>query len=904
MRAIAAPRSGGPWQSLAAMTSVTDAVWERVRGGRHVALVGLGMPTLPGDIRAIRVSCDGPPSTFGPLALAQRRIEAVLGESEGLPLAALARSRVVSGLRRHLFGELSHGGADAGFVEVANRLVDSTEQRTLLIFDVVEAADDATLATLRDLLQRPAWLRLPMLLVFRSRQPGGMAGILLDTLLRVEGFSAVVQAGAPASEGTEVGKRIPWQGLPDETIEVLRAGAVIGAGFEIELVARLLDLSPLKVLLRLQAAADAGAPLEDRGEGRIYVDHVWRKSLRATVLPSLAKFWHQRLAGLLSDDGELEEEQSDAMEAGAGLVGEIADRQFLEGIVANAPRGEAEVLIEAQRPADTVVSGPRRPSALGEDPAPVSSPAASTGAGVASRPKASPASSTAAAAKASAEQNVAATSTGAPLEPSKERSSERSSERPSERPSGPEEDAVRGAAKRASSSARAAARGEPGAAASTSAGGGEVRGSAAPTSGQETAVGGAASASPGSSAELGGSAGRPTVPADRSKSAHRSRRHRRPRDPARAAAHLTAAGDRDAAAQRYVEAAQDATLAGADGHALAHARRALTLLGELPMSTKRRRLAIAARLEVARVEWRSAAAHPNLSLDRAMETAVGARDLLSDEDPPELRAQVAQTLAGIGYDRGDLRSLEQALAALTSASRALMAAGDPLGAASLLNDQAAIYIRLGDPVRALHLLGESRAIFERREEDEPLAMSELAETHHLYARVPLHARVQAGRERDALLMGLDHGLIAEKLYSRLDDRRELARVWETMGRLELRRGQRERAADRLSAALEAQQTLGDAIGLARTSASLSELLAAQGRIEGSLRLLAASIAVNREKASHAGLAFNRQALAKIKALVGERGSGLCAAVEGELLAAEKLLGRRPLPPGVEVGSAG
>ncbi|MCB9700927.1 MAG: hypothetical protein H6711_03425 [Myxococcales bacterium] len=287
-----------------------------------------------------------------------------------------------------------------------------------------------------------------------------------------------------------------------------------------------------------------------------------------------------------------------------------------------------------------------------------------------------------------------------------------------------------------------------------------------------------------------------------------------------------------------------------------------------------------------------------------MATAEAARELLTDDDPPELRAQVAQVLAGIGYDRGDLRSLEQALAALTSASRALMAAGDPLGAASLLNDQAAIYIRLGDPVQALHLLGESRKVFEARGEDEPLAIVELAETHHLYARVPLHARVQAGRERDALLMGLDHALIAEKLYTRLDDRRERARVWETMGRLELRRGQRERAAQRLSAALEAQQALGDALGLARTSAALAELLAAQGRLDGALRLLAASIAVNREKGSHVGLAYNRRALAGIAPLVPEEARPLVSAVERELRAAEKLLGRRPLPPGLEVGSEG
>ncbi|MCB9700926.1 MAG: hypothetical protein H6711_03420 [Myxococcales bacterium] len=345
----------------------SEGIWERIRGGRHGALVGLAMPAVPGDIRAIRVSCDVPPSTFGPLLEARRRIEAVLGED--VPLVSQARERVVSGLRRHLFGELPQTGTDAVLVEVANRLAQQCDRNSVLIFDVVEAADEATLATLRELLLRPHWLRLPMLLVFRTRHPTGLAGALLDTLLRVEGFAAVIQA---REERTEVA-RVSWQGLRPEIIEVLRAGAVIGAGFEVELVARLLEISPLEVLLRLQAAADTGAPIEDRGEGRIHLSEAWIRGLRDGILPSLARLWHHRLGALLAGgEGEDEGERvSDAMEAAAGLVGGPADRELLAEVRAEAAAVDArdEARTEPRAP-DTVVSAPRRPSLLEEVPAP------------------------------------------------------------------------------------------------------------------------------------------------------------------------------------------------------------------------------------------------------------------------------------------------------------------------------------------------------------------------------------------------------------------------------------------------------------------------------------------------------------------------------------------------------
>ncbi|MCA9663660.1 MAG: hypothetical protein KC486_35345, partial [Myxococcales bacterium] len=251
-----------------AKNSTIDGVWERIRGGRHAALVGMEPPAIPDDLRAIRIRCDAPPSTFGPLLEARRGIEAVLGDE--VPLVAQARERVFSGLRRHLFGDLPQTGADAVLVEVANRLAQHSEHPAVLVFEAVEEADEATLASLRELILRPHWLRLPMLLVFRTRAPTGLAGGLLDALLRVEGYTAAVQAGddaAPKKKAREAG----FDRLPPEVRAVLRAGALVGAGFEVALVARLLEISPVDVLLRLQVARDFGVPLEDQGDGRIYL---------------------------------------------------------------------------------------------------------------------------------------------------------------------------------------------------------------------------------------------------------------------------------------------------------------------------------------------------------------------------------------------------------------------------------------------------------------------------------------------------------------------------------------------------------------------------------------------------------------------------------------------------------
>jgi tetratricopeptide (TPR) repeat protein len=256
---------------------------------------------------------------------------------------------------------------------------------------------------------------------------------------------------------------------------------------------------------------------------------------------------------------------------------------------------------------------------------------------------------------------------------------------------------------------------------------------------------------------------------------------------------------------------------------------------------------------------------------------------------------VATLLASVCYDLGDLKSLERALHELTEASRALLASGDALGAARLLNDQAAVYVRLGDPVRASHLLEESRRVFERQAGADPIAAAELAETYHLLARLPLHVAARPGREADALAMGRDYAQAAEAAYRRLGAARELTRVWETMGRIEMRAERLEPAMRSLTAALEAQRELGDVLGLARTTAALAELLARSEQAENALQLLAESIHLNVEKGSPIGLAYNRRSLEALARSVPPQLTGLHREVYRKLSAAEASLGRIKLP---------
>ena len=837
-----------------------DELWERVRAGRHTAVLGLppGEPAASPELCLVRVRCDVPHGTLGPLHEAQRKVEHLLGSAE--PLLEQARHHVVEGLRRRLLGDPPAQALEGALVEVYNRLAQLSDRPAALVFEAVEAADEATLATLRRILTRPGWLKLPLVITFRTTEPTGAAAMLLATLRAAAGPEGVLRVDAVTVPPEALAASVPaytWRALPPEVLRVLRAGALVGPGFEAALVAELLSIDTLDVLEALQRAADAGVPVEDLRDGRFHLPEALLDALRASMLPSLMIAWHQRLAELL---GGLEAEAEAPEEVEHPEIF-APTRRAAERELAGAPgsQGSSSAAPEPVHPPQPPQQPPQPP-----EPVRASEPAPPT--------------------DASADGNGPPTQRGAHAAPVAvaPRSAERSE--PTQ-PRWPYEELFHHASESQGAPATILDALPP-----------PPRFPAEPP--PSMAQGPRAIPSPS-----------PTEPAAASRRARaveagpRSASAGARADDARAAGHLAAAGELDAGAERYFAAAQQAVAMGAYPQAFAYLSKALAILEALPTSAapRRRRLRARVLLELGRLKWQASGPvtqgsdglEPAFTLAGALEAVEAARAALNAEDPPELAAEAAQLVAGICYDVGDLPALTRALDELTAASRLLLGAGDPTGAARLLNDQAAVYVRLGDPVRAMHLLTESRKIFEERAPGDATAALEMAETDHLFARIPLHVPSRPGRESDALTMGLDHALAAERAYQRVDARRELGRVWETMGRLELRKGRLDRARRRLTAALEIGEAIGDLVGLARSTAALSELLAADGRPEQALRVLSDSVALNVEKGSPIGLAFNRRALDALGRGLGP--SAEAAEVERRLVAAEAVLGRMKLP---------
>jgi hypothetical protein len=69
-----------------------------------------------------------------------------------------------------------------------------------------------------------------------------------------------------------------------------------------------------------------------------------------------------------------------------------------------------------------------------------------------------------------------------------------------------------------------------------------------------------------------------------------------------------------------------------------------------------------------------------------------------------------------------------------------------------------------------------------------IAIEEMAETDHLFARLLLHVQMRPGREAEAYAMGQEHAQAAAQAYQRLGQPQKLARAWESLGRIELQRG--------------------------------------------------------------------------------------------------------------------
>jgi chemotaxis protein histidine kinase CheA len=914
--------------------------WERARRGQHTVVLGLPLAEPPQDLRVVRVSCDVPLTTLGPLLEARSRIERILGTEA--PLVEMARSRVLTGLRRHLLGDLPSVTSEGSLVDVCNRF--AALGPSALELEAADSADPASLDMLRHILSRPGWLRLPVVLVMRAEPQSAAASALVDAVRAFCGDDAVL-GSAPAAEaaspGTEAAVPDPapaagaaaaavlfdLRALPADVLRVLRSVAIAGSGCEAQLLAAMLETSELSVLDALQRAADLGVTIEDRGEGRFYLPEHMIGAFRASILPSLATMLHRRVADTLAKGQvpmlsavpplHVEPELSTGEERpGVGNAWEVMQAEP-PSTPGPSRQDEAQAAQESAALAagEARIAAERAMARAAEEAAAAAEQAAAT----AAEAKAAIHAAKQSMARAIEEDAIAASERAAARAADGEasRAAEEAAARAADEAVS---QAVREAASHAADQAMAsaaeenAARREAEVAAERAVeraqreiadDGGRAPTYYKPFTGEARPEATAAehpsrwaSARAGETRESvrprGGAPNEAREPAHARRGAPGEARID---DDARAARHLAAAGDPEAAIERYFEAAQKAAVAAAYPQAVAHAQSALALLERMPPTERRRLQRVQILLQAGRVLWHGAGPDDSFTLPGALRVLESARALLHPGDAADIVADVATTIAGVLYEIGDLASLTRSLDELAIASRALAEAGEPHAAARLFNDQASVYIRLGDPVRAAHLLAESRKIFEEAAKTDPIAMVEMAETDHLFARILLSVPARPGREDDALSMGIDHALAAERAFRRLGAPREVGRVLETMGRLELRKRRLSRAADRITAAVQIQESVGDVMGLAGSTAALSEVLAAGGRMREALSLLGDSIVLHFEKGSPLGLALNRRAL---QALAEDEAAQRSAAdllreVAARLTSAEKVLGRVTVP---------
>lgn len=193
------------------------------------------LPDPPATLHLPRVSCEVAPAALRPLLEARRLTEAVLGDIRKPEKAKSSR-------RRSLFGDTPERATEAVVVELWNQLARQKGVRWVVVFDAVEQAARTTRPwpRWRRFVCRPGWMQLPLLLVFHG-EPSGAAAELL-AVVRSTGEEAAL-AGEAQPEGDA--EAFPWRTLPPEVLRVLRAGALIGPGFETRIVADLLAQEPL-----------------------------------------------------------------------------------------------------------------------------------------------------------------------------------------------------------------------------------------------------------------------------------------------------------------------------------------------------------------------------------------------------------------------------------------------------------------------------------------------------------------------------------------------------------------------------------------------------------------------------------------------------------------------------------
>lgn len=653
-----------------------------------------------------------------------------------------------------------------------------------------------------------------------------MVGPVAELARRLQRADAVVRMGDAPPPSATPDAPGP---LSAQAARAVRAGAVVGEAFEAGLLAQLLDQDELRVLEALQEAHDAGVPLEDLGDGCFRLAPEQVEALRGQLLPSLSRAWNRRIAELLTAS-----EGADLPEPIEVTENPSSASRLPSSRVRGGPSGRVRV--------DVTESW--------------STPA---------QPEPAPAEET---------ESVDVNELQRPTE-----GTESVSEL--QRPAGPELQPEIADPARSPVGLAVESWTEP-----------------APAPSAEDveiplAVEGWTS-SPEPAAEARAPQRGPLAvegwteaPAFGPRS---ERRRPREAEEARAAGHFAEAGELEEAVERYLAAVRGAPLYALP-QTLSWLSTAEALLNALPETPRRLSLRARVEMERGRLRWLGAGQGPELHLDGALDSLERAGALLVRAGGEErLRATLRTLIAQVCYDRGDPASLERALSELSEAARELQAMGDARAAARLLNDQAAVWVRVGDVVRAAHLLRESRRLFSQLPDPGEEDRAELAETDHLLARLPLHVKSRPGMEVDALRQALSHATQAEALYAELGWGRDRARTWETMGRLYARLGELEQARGVLLQAVEVQQASGDALGLATTASTLAQLLAGAGQTAQAVELLAASVQLNQRMHSVRGLSHNREALERLVAAGGPGAARAAEALGRQLAAAERSLG--------------
>ena len=100
----------------------------------------------------------------------------------------------------------------------------------------MDAADDITVDTLVQILKRPGWLRLPLLVTVRGT-PQGLVAELIYLLCHEDGDAAVVEVAGDTAP-SETAAAFAWAALPPDVLRVLRAGFLLGTTFAADVIAR------------------------------------------------------------------------------------------------------------------------------------------------------------------------------------------------------------------------------------------------------------------------------------------------------------------------------------------------------------------------------------------------------------------------------------------------------------------------------------------------------------------------------------------------------------------------------------------------------------------------------------------------------------------------------------------